>query len=657
MTDTEDERDHRIRQLTRSLQHREYEIRMLRETATAVGGELGLQKVLDLVAERARELIDAETLLIPILDRECSSYTYRAGCGRDADEIVGETLPLEYGICGWVWRHKRPWWRGVLEELDETERNRWEQSVGTVIMVPLVGKQHFLGGIAGFDKRGGGDFTERDLDLLTLFASQVAVAIENALAYYDLAEAKRAAEIYQSELAHLNAELVKINRQLEQLALYDQLTQLPNRSLLRDRLQQAISMAGRANQSLAVLILDLDEFKEINDTLGHDAGDSLLQEVAERFRRQLRDSDTVGRLGGDEFAVLVPGADAQDAVLVASHLLRSLEAPFELQGNRLAIGSSVGIALYPEHGTDVSQLLKSADMAMYEAKRSRSGYCVFDSRAMEDSPGRLTLMNDLRVALREGQFELYYQPKVDLASGHIVGAEALTRWNHPQRGLVAPDAFIPALEQTGLIRAFTRWVVADALRQSCAWQAAGLSLDIAVNLSMENLLDPDFPEQVWALLNDCCPTAKPGPLTFEITESVFFSERQHVMDFLEQLRRRGISLSIDDFGTGHSSLSRLKRLPVNELKIDRSFVADMEESADDAVIVRSTIELAHNLGMVATAEGVENEILLEMLAEYGCDHAQGFYLGRPLPVPAFERFVRDHVPLDLPRAAGRHHHL
>ncbi|MEW6330858.1 MAG: sensor domain-containing diguanylate cyclase [Pseudomonadota bacterium] len=374
--------------LESQLRDREFEIAMLRETAEAISSELELEKVFQVVADHARKLILAETVLIPVLDQGQNQYTYRAGCGKNADEIVGQSLPIDTGVCGWVWRHQRPWWHGVLDELEPEERNRWEKEAGTIILVPLVGKRHFLGGIAGINKIGGKDFTRRDLDLLTLFAHQVSYAVENAELFDQLNKSKKQAEEYQQELQALNVELerrvarrttalVDAVKELEHLALHDMLTDLPNRSLVEDRLQQGIHIAKREKKVISLMIIDLNRFKEINDKHGHEAGDSLLKQVALRLRRVLRQSDTAGRLGGDEFAIVLPSTDAAGAMKVAEKLLKVMEPPFKIGEHTLSCACSIGIAVYPQHGEDVSSLCRSADVAMYAAKRGGRGYAVY----------------------------------------------------------------------------------------------------------------------------------------------------------------------------------------------------------------------------------------------------------------------------------------
>ena len=632
-----DAEDPRLQELEQQLALREYEIRLLKETADALTGQFHLERLLALVTDRARDLIQAETVLIPILDPSCTTYTYRAGSGKYSDEIVGQTLPLEFGICGWVWRNQRAWWQGVLDELDPEDRNRWEHEAATLIMVPLFGKNHFLGGIAGMNKQGGKPFDHRDLDLLTMFGSQVSIAIENAVTFKALETEKQKAEQYQEELRILNQELVAINADLEHMALYDNLTGLANRYLIQDRLQQAIFRAERETHPVAILVVDLDRFKELNDTLGHNVGDELLKQVGIRFQSKLRQADTVGRLGGDEFAVLLPDASAETAVLVAEHLLQALQFPVELDSGSYAVSASIGIAVYPDHGQDMLSLLRRADVAMYVAKRARQGWFLYDPQQDQHTPRHLALMTDLQMALERGQMRLCYQPKLDLESDCIIGVEALMRWQHPEHGLIMPDLFIPSLEQSGLIRRFTTWAMDEAIRQCAEWSGMGMELSMAINLSMYNLRDSQLTGQVAQLQKTW--KSPSGALVMEVTESAVMNDPHHVSEVLDTLTERGIRFSIDDFGTGYSSLSHLKRLPVSELKIDKSFVRDMTRDRDDEAIVRSTIDLAHNMGLRVVAEGVESPEVLDRLRQLGCDEAQGYYIARPMPAEDFPAFL------------------
>ncbi len=393
--------EQRILALESELRDREFEIALLKETADAVSSELDLQKVFQLIVDRARSLILAETVLLPVLDKDCAQYTYRAGCGKNADEIVGQSLPLDFGVCGWVWRHKRPWWHGVLDELDEAERNKWEKEAGSVILVPLMGKEHFLGGLAGINKIGAEDFTKRDLDLLTLFANQVSFTIENAALFDQLNKSKEQAEQYQGELQALNAELerrvahrttalVDAVKELEHLALHDMLTDLPNRSLVEDRLQQGILLAKREKKILSFMMIDLNQFKEVNDRYGYDVGDGLLKQVAMRLRRVLRQSDTAGRFGGDEFAIVLPSTDAAGATKVAEKLLKVFEPPFKVVDKTVSGSCSIGIAVYPEHGEAVTSLCRCADAAMYAAKQRNTGYSIYRPEDDRDTTPRNT---------------------------------------------------------------------------------------------------------------------------------------------------------------------------------------------------------------------------------------------------------------------------
>jgi diguanylate cyclase (GGDEF)-like protein len=419
---------------------------------------------------------------------------------------------------------------------------------------------------------------------------------------------------------------------LEHQALHDALTDLPNRVLLHDRLQQAIRAAERSRSSVALLVMDLDRFKEVNDTFGHHTGDQLLQQLGQRLGSVLRGSDTIARLGGDEFAVLLPTATFEDARQIAERLLQVLEEPFSLGGLQLEIDASIGIALSPDHGLDAETLLRRADVAMYVAKRSSTGHALYTADQDEHSPMRLAMVGELRRAIDHNELALYYQPKLSLASGQVTCVEALVRWDHPRHGMLGPDVFVPIAEQTGLIRPLARWVLDAALRQCNRWRQDGLDLSVAVNLSMRNLHDPEVVDMSRQLLLRW--GIPPARLVVEITESSLMADAARAMEVLGRLRGMGVSVSIDDFGTGYSSLAYLKRLPVDELKIDKSFVAHVATDRNDAAIVRSTIGLAHDLGLSVVAEGIEDQRTLEFLAGLGCDVAQGYFISRPLPVDA-----------------------
>jgi diguanylate cyclase (GGDEF)-like protein len=413
-------------------------------------------------------------------------------------------------------------------------------------------------------------------------------------------------------------------------ALHDALTGLPNRTLLHDRIGQAIRQADRELVPAALLLLDLDRFKEVNDTLGHHYGDQLLVQVGDRLRGRLREVDTVARLGGDEFAVLLPRIQtAEGAVAVAGKLQAAFDEPFMLDDLALDVDISIGIALYPEHGSDPDELLQRADIAMYVAKDTHAGFVLFDPKQDQHSPRRLALLGELRRAIDHQQLVLHYQPKVDAHTGQMLGVEALVRWQHPEHGLIPPNDFIPLAERTGLIGPLTNYVLDAALRQCRDWRQTGHELAVAVNVSARSLLDLAFPDQVAGLLARWDIPAR--LLVVEITESTIMADPDRALEILGRLNIMGVQIAIDDFGTGYSSMAHLKTLPVHELKVDRSFVSQMTSNTSDAVIVRSTVDLGRNLGLRVVAEGVEDPQTLQELDAIGCDAIQGYYISRPVP--------------------------
>jgi diguanylate cyclase (GGDEF)-like protein len=413
-------------------------------------------------------------------------------------------------------------------------------------------------------------------------------------------------------------------------ALHDALTGLPNRTLFRDRVAQALCVAEREGGQVAVLLIDLDGFKEVNDTLGHTNGDRLLQEVAARLRGALRSGDTVARLGGDEFAVLIPAVSGEEAARsVAGSLRRTLQGPFTVEDLSIHADASVGIAMSPQHGGDTDTLIQHADVAMYLAKAARAGTEVYDSKRDHYSPERLALIGELRRAIEHDELVLYYQPQIEPGTGRVGGVEALIRWHHPERGLIPPDEFIPLAERTGLIQPLTLWILEAAIRQCASWRSSGLDLWVAANLSAANLVDADTPEAIDRLLRRWA--VPPGSFRLEITETTAMADPARTRAVLARLDALGVELAIDDFGTGYSSLAYLRRLPVHELKIDRSFVSRMTTDPNDEVIVAATIDLGHNLGLRVVAEGVEDEETLRELVRRGCDLAQGYHFTKPLP--------------------------
>jgi len=414
---------------------------------------------------------------------------------------------------------------------------------------------------------------------------------------------------------------------LQYQALHDSLTGLPNRTFLRERLEETIRAGEREMKPCALLLMDLDGFKSVNDSLGHEVGDRLLREVSHRMRGVLRKADTISRYGGDEFAVVPWGAtDVPRAVLIAEKIVEAVGKPITIDDQPITVNMSIGIAVFPQHADDADALTRRADVAMYAAKRARSGFSVYSvDQEGGDNGGRLPLIGKLRYAIDQFELVLHYQPIISVPDGRPTKVEALVRWGHPSHGLLPPDDFIPAAEQTNLIKPLTAWVLNEALGQVHAWSKAGIDVGVSVNLSARNLLDDELPDAVAQLLSTW--QVEPQKLSLEITESSIIAAEAE--DILQCLHATGVQISVDDFGTGYSSLTHLKRLPVQEIKIDKSFVIDMATNRDGAAIVRSTIDLGHNLGLKVVAEGVEDEKTEALLREYGCDFIQGFHISRP----------------------------
>jgi len=622
------------------LKERESEIELLQDTFKLVASELNLEKVFDTVAKRALQLVDAETILIPTLDNNNTTYTYSGGAGANIEEIVGESLPLDLGVCGWVWKHKKAWWRGILDELSEQERNQWEKEAGTLILVPLQGRKSFLGGIAAINKNDGLEFTRRDLNLLSMFSGIVSIAIENAISVKELEDTQNNLLDHQRRIEKLNKQYSESNQKVEQLTLYDALTGLPNRTLFRDRISTQLLIASKENYTLAIILIDINNFKAMNDALGHENADQILIEFCTRISESLAPNETFSRLGSDEFILIIPETTTLKTIAKVDLLVKRLEDDFSINHHdRLNIKASFGISLFPEHGTDRSLLLRHADIALHAAKKSKSSYHIYDEVEDQLNDTHVSLAVDIGHALNEKQFELYYQAKIDIKTNTIISAEALGRWKHPTREFIPPDIFIDALEQYNSIDKYTYNAIDEAIENIKHWVSAGHNIKVAINISTQTLMNPDFINQIESRITDFSISKR---IIFEITESLFLSNQEFVFDSLTRLRSLGIELSIDDFGTGYSSLSRLKKLPVNELKIDQSFIKDMNESADDQIIVRSIIDLAHNLGLTVVAEGVETKEVLDHLNKLGCDIAQGYFISRPMPAKDFEKFIKNY---------------
>ena len=441
--------------------------------------------------------------------------------------------------------------------------------------------------------------------------------------------------------------------QIRRLAYYDPLTDLPNRRHFTEQLQDAIALAARQQQQLAVMFVDLDHFKRVNDTLGHGAGDDLLRIVSTRLAQSLRPDDAVvradvdahvgsiARLGGDEFIVLLRDVRREeDAAGVARRLVAALAEPLTVQGTEIFVSGSIGIALYPSNGADIDTLLMNADTAMYQAKEAgRGGFQFYDASMNARALHRLMMESQLRRALDRGEFVLHYQPRVDVASGRIVGAEALIRWQHPEHGLMQPGDFIPLVEDSGLVIPMGEWVLAETCRQVAAWEAAGeLAVPVAVNLASTHLRERGLPDLLAGLLKE--HALRPGLLEIEVTESILLSDPELSLQIARRIGEMDVRMSIDDFGTGYSSLSYLKRLPIHALKIDRSFVRDLATDPDDAAIITAIIVMAHSLKLKVIAEGVETEAQLAFLKAHHCDEYQGFLMRQPLTAPEFAKLLQ-----------------
>lgn len=471
-----------------------------------------------------------------------------------------------------------------------------------------------------------------------------------------LEENERALRERQDDLVVLvetrTNELTLANRQLQEdikgqkqseetirrMAFYSPITGLPNRNLFQTFLRDTIEAGAAAPKGLLLCSMDVDRFSTINDTLGHRSGDMLLEQIGSRLQSMLQKGDMLAHLGEDEFTILLPAIlNVTDGIQRVQTILKAMEYPFLVEGMPLIVTFSTGIVISPEHGQDVDTLLRRVDVAMYEAKQTRNSYKIYAPERDLHSPARLKLLGELHFAVIRDELFLVYQPKIDLPNGQITGVEALVRWRHPTLGVVPPDQFIYLAEQTGMIQSITTWVIGTALRQCAEWHRSGHGISVAVNLSACNFQQVNLPDEVAALLQQYA--VSPASLELEITEGVIMADPEKAMIILTRLSKMGIRLSIDDFGKGYSSLGYLRQLPVDQVKIDKGFVIDMIGSDDDAIIVRSTIDLAHNLGMKVIAEGVENKSTWERLGRLGCDAAQGYYMGKPMAETDLEQWM------------------
>jgi len=500
--------------------------------------------------------------------------------------------------------------------------------------VGLVSGTQPIGIIRVWDKTGELVFNERDISNLTYIANTAAIALHNQLNRQKLHIA------YMEKNAKAAA--------LEYQMTHDLLTALPSRTMLQQHLYQALDKSKITQAPASLLIMDIDQFKEVNDSMGHHNGDLLLQKLSKRLVKMLGEGIVIARLGGDEFAIWLENSNRTKVLETLQHIFDCLKPSFFLEDITVNVTASIGVADYPLHGENPTLLMQRAEVAMYEAKKSGREYAIYDPDYDQYNIRRLSLINDLQKSIEQGQLVLYYQPKINMVTGHVIGVEALVRWQHPVHGLMPPDQFIPLAEQTSLMKPLAMWVFNEAIRQCSLWNKLGLvgpNISMAVNLSANNLIESELPNKVGGLLKKW--DVSPSLLELEITESAIMASLSLAIEILTQLSDMGVKLSIDDFGTGHSSLAYLKSLPVDNIKIDKTFTKGLSRNKDDVHIVQSTIELGHNLGFVVIAEGIEDYETQELLKELECDVVQGFYYSQPLSASEFEEWVFQRGALNL----------
>jgi diguanylate cyclase (GGDEF)-like protein len=594
-------------------------LQLLYDFTRMVGSSVRAETVMEQVLGEARKLMRAASAEIVLADRSTGApdQMVRADGGEGAS-LIALDVDASTEQQDWVWDQVTGTGRPLLIPRGSKDPRHAQyldmHGLKDCLVAPLRSEERVIGTIMAGNRFGEvSTFDHQDLRLFETLANHATVAFENGRLVEQL---RREADERRHE------------------ALHDSLTGLPNRTLFIQRLTD-VTGAGR---SATVMLMDLDRFKEVNDTLGHHNGDLLLAEVARRLGGVLRPTDTVARLGGDEFAVLIPDmASAEEATGTGSRIVQAVQAPWPLGQLSLEVGASIGMVLTPAHGTDPSKLLQRADVAMYEAKADKSHLAFYSPDRDNYSPKRLALAAELRQAIENGSLLVYHQPQARLEDGRVVGTEALVRWHHPEHGLMPPDEFIPVAEVNGLIGPLTMHVLRSSLAACRHWRQMGHPMNVSVNLSVRSLMEPDLPERVAELLRHSGVPA--SALTLEITESGIMADPERTVRILNRLAGIGVRLSVDDFGTGYSSLSYLQRLPVNEVKVDRSFVFRMANDDNDATIVQSIVELGHNLGMQTVAEGVEDQVSWDRLQAMGCDLAQGYLLSRPIPFGELTRWL------------------
>ena len=616
----------------------------MKELGDAATRKLDLPALLNLLLERAMQATRAQIGSVFLIDP--AKYSFRI-LGTRGIEIEASEISIGDSIVARVVSDKKPLLVTDIETDPLVSRpNDPKYGPPSFLAMPVMFDNVLLGVLNLASKANGAIFHEADVELLTTMINQVHIALENAYVHETV---KKHALSLDEKTTQLNEEIGRrkeIEEELQALAMRDKLTGLANRHQFLGLLEQSIAQCRRNQQRLAVLFIDMDRFKMINDSMGHDIGDLVLQEAARRMRECLREADTVARYGGDEFTcMLIDVHDEGDVLKVVGKLIDVLSKPFFLLGREYFIGSSIGISLYPDNGDRPEDLIKNADAAMYTAKESGGhSYSFYTSAIGEEVSQRVQMEIDLRHAVNRGEFVLHYQPQVDLRNGHLAGIEALLRWNHPEYGLLNPDDFIPVAEQAGLIVPIGRWVLGEACRQFKKWRDQGLvpsetALNVAVNISSQQFRQGDFTRVVEEVLEQTGLDAQ--TLELEITESIVMDAGENAVQVLRTLKDMGVRLAIDDFGNGFSSLGYLKHFPIDTLKIDKVFIRHLPGDRDDAAIVRAILELAHSLGIRVVAEWVENVEQLHFLRKNGCHYAQGFLLGRPVEAKEMLRIIRD----------------
>lgn len=450
--------------------------------------------------------------------------------------------------------------------------------------------------------------------------------------------AYQASALIYDQTQELRTRADGLEKQAAYAATHDVLTDLPNRSLFYDRVERGILAANSQNRLLSILLIEIANFKEVYDTLGRTSSDNIIRQISSRLQGVVLGSDSVARIDGNIFSILLTDSvEEKEVELLAEHIQKVLEPSFVVERLSFAVHANIGIVHFPEHGEDVDALVQKAGVALYRAGKDKDGYAVYEPSFDQHSPRRLTLMSELRHAIERGELELYYQPKVFIQTGVLYGAEALVRWHHPKHGFISPDEFIPMAERTRMIKPLTLWVLKEAFQHCADWRKQGKKLTISVNLSAKDLHDPELPDLIAGVA--VTTGIEPEWVILEITEGSIMHDPELSLEIIERLNKMGYQLSIDDFGTGYSSLAYLKKMPLTELKIDRSFVQDILSSENDDVIVNATVNLAHNMGFHVTAEGVESEEIMDKLKSYGCDIAQGYYLSKPFSVTDFNQWM------------------